>query len=38
VRSHLVAELVALERDIGAEQGWEAGYAARLVDRFRVRS
>jgi hypothetical protein len=36
VRSHLVAELVALERELGAEQGWEDGYAARVVDRFRV--
>jgi hypothetical protein len=34
VRSHLVAELVALERDLGADQGWEDGYAARLIDRF----
>jgi hypothetical protein len=38
VRSHLVAELVALEGEIGADQGWEDGYAARLVERFRVRS
>jgi hypothetical protein len=36
VRSHLVAELVALEGELGAEQGWEDGYAARLVDRFGV--
>jgi hypothetical protein len=36
VRSHLVAELVALEREVGADQGWEDGYAERLVDRFRV--
>jgi hypothetical protein len=36
VRSHLVAELVALEKDVGADAGWEDGYAERLVDRFRV--
>jgi hypothetical protein len=36
VRSHLVAELVALEREVGADNGWEDGYADRLVDRFRV--
>ena len=34
VRSHLVAELVRLERDVGADQGWEDGYAARIVERF----
>jgi hypothetical protein len=36
VRSHLVAELVALDREVGADQGWEDRYAARLVERFRV--
>jgi hypothetical protein len=36
IRSHLVAELVALERDVGAGEGWEDGYAARLFERFRV--
>jgi hypothetical protein len=36
VRSHLVAELVALEADVGAGEGWEDGYANRLVGRFRV--
>jgi hypothetical protein len=38
VRSHLVAELVALEREYGADQGWEDGYAARIAERFRVGS
>jgi hypothetical protein len=36
VRSHLVAELVALEDDVGTDQGWEDGYAERVVERFRV--
>jgi hypothetical protein len=36
VRSHLVAELVSLEGDVGAGEGWEDGYAERLVERFRV--
>jgi hypothetical protein len=36
VRSHLVAELVALEKELGADGGWEDGYAAKLVERFRV--
>ena len=36
VRSHLVAELVALETDVGAGEGWENGYAERLVERFKV--
>jgi hypothetical protein len=36
VRSHLVAELVSLEAEVGAGEGWEDGYAARLVERFRV--
>jgi hypothetical protein len=35
VRSHLVAELVALDREVGAQDGWEGSYAARLVERFR---
>jgi hypothetical protein len=34
VRSHLVAELVALEREFGAEDGWESKYASGLVERF----
>ena len=34
VRSHLVAELVALDREVGAEDGWEDRYAERLVERF----
>jgi hypothetical protein len=34
VRSHLVAELVSLEGEYGAETGWEDKYAARLVERF----
>jgi hypothetical protein len=34
VRSHLVAELVSLEREYGAEQGWEDAYAARILERF----
>ena len=38
VRSHLVAELVALENDVGADEGWEDGYAERVVERFRVQS
>jgi hypothetical protein len=38
VRSHLVAELVSLENEFGAGQGWEDSYAERLVDRFRVRA
>ena len=38
VRSHLVAELVALEGEFGAEQGWEDRYAARLVERFGMRA
>jgi hypothetical protein len=36
VRSHLVAELVALGDEVGADQGWEDSYATRLVDRFSV--
>lgn len=36
VRSHLVAELVSLEGDVGTGEGWEDGYAERLVERFRV--
>ena len=36
VRSHLVAELVALDGEFGADAGWEDSYAERLVDRFRV--
>jgi hypothetical protein len=36
VRSHLVAELVALEKEFGAGEGWEGSYAARLVERFRL--
>jgi hypothetical protein len=36
VRSHLVAELVSLEGVVGAGEGLEDGYAARLVERFRV--
>jgi hypothetical protein len=36
VRSHLIAELVALEAEYGADEGWEDRYAARLVERFRV--
>jgi hypothetical protein len=35
VRSHLVAELVALDREVGAQDGWEGSYAARLVERFK---
>jgi hypothetical protein len=38
VRSQLVAELVALERDVGTDKGWEDGYAERVVERFRVQS
>jgi hypothetical protein len=34
VRSHLVAELVALDREVGADEGWEDGYAERLVERL----
>ena len=34
VRSHLVAELVRLEREEGAGEGWEDRYAAALVERF----
>ncbi len=36
VRSHLVAELVALEAEFGAGAGWEDSYAVRLLERFRV--
>ncbi len=35
VRSELVFELVSLEREFGADQGWEDRYAERLVERFR---
>jgi len=38
VRSHLVAELVSLEKEAGAGEGWEDSYADRLVERFRVRT
>jgi hypothetical protein len=38
VRSHLVAELVALEKGFGAGEGWEDSYAERVVERFRVQS
>jgi hypothetical protein len=38
VRSHLVAELVALEGEFGADEGWEDSYAGRLVERFRVQA
>jgi hypothetical protein len=38
VRSHLVAELVALDEQHGAGEGWEDEYASGLVDRFRVGS
>jgi hypothetical protein len=34
VRSHLVAELVALDREVGADDGWEDRYAERLVERL----
>ena len=34
VRSHLVAELVSLESEFGAERGWEDSYAGRIADRF----
>ena len=37
VRSHLVHELVALDRDYSAasrEERWEDWYAARLLERF----
>jgi len=34
VKSHLVAELVALDREFGAGSGWEDKYAERLVERF----
>jgi hypothetical protein len=34
VRSHLVAELVSLEGEYGAEQGWEDSYAGGLIERF----
>jgi hypothetical protein len=34
VRSELVFELVSLEREFGAGQGWEDRYAERLVERF----
>jgi hypothetical protein len=37
VRSELVFELVSLEREFGADQGWEDRYAERLVERFRSR-
>ena len=36
VRSHLVAELVALDREFGSGEGWEGRYAAGLVEQFRV--
>jgi hypothetical protein len=38
VRSHLVAELVALEKEFGAGKGGEDSYAERVVERFRVQS
>jgi len=34
VRSHLVHALVDLERTVGADEGWETGYAAHLVEWF----
>jgi hypothetical protein len=34
VRSELVFELVSLEREFGADQGWEDRYAERLVERL----
>src|SRR4029079_12432970 len=37
VRSHLVYELVQLDRDYTSEsreQRWDAGYAERLLERF----
>lgn len=34
VRSHLVHALVDLDREYGADGGWEDKYAARLVGRF----
>ena len=37
VRSERVFELVSLEREFGADQGWEDRYAERLVERFRSR-
>jgi hypothetical protein len=27
---------VALEKELGADEGWEDGYSAKLVGRFRV--
>jgi hypothetical protein len=36
VRSRLVAELVALGDDVGADRGWEDAYATRIVERFGV--
>jgi hypothetical protein len=34
VRSELVFELVSVEREFGAKQGWEDRYAERLVERL----
>ena len=34
VRSHLVKALVDLERTVGADEGWEIGYAEHLVEVF----
>jgi hypothetical protein len=34
VRSHLVAELVGLDREVGADEGWEDRYAEQLVQRL----
>jgi hypothetical protein len=34
VRSHLVYELVRLEREVGAAAGWEEAYAEVLVRAF----
>jgi hypothetical protein len=34
VRSELVFELVSLEREFGADEGWEDRYAERLLERL----
>lgn len=34
VRSHLTHALVELEREYGADQGWEDKYVEALVERF----
>jgi hypothetical protein len=34
VPSHLIHALVDLERTVGAGEGWELGYAARLLEWF----